>query len=88
MVHADPWDISSTVAELDEKLAIHLFLHEYGCGFKVVHRLDNMAVVQGTKGTHTEEYNEDTGSLTTMGWVGFNEYTSPQKPGICSWRCT
>ena len=22
----------------------HVFLHGYGCGFKVVHRLDNMAV--------------------------------------------
>ena len=66
VVHADPWDISSTVAELDGKLAIHLFMHEYGCGFKVGHRLDNMAVVQGTKGSQAEEYEENTGSLTTM----------------------
>ena len=73
VVHADPWDISSTVAELDGKLAIHLFLHDCGCGYKVVHRLDNMAVVQGTKGSHAEEYNEDTGSLQTMCWVGFTD---------------
>ena len=69
VVHADPWDIFSTVAELDGKLAIHLFLHDYSCGFNVVHRLDNMAVVQGTKGSHAEEYDEDTGLLTTMCWV-------------------
>ena len=58
VVHADPWAISSTVVELDGQqlslLVIHLFLHGYGCGFKVVHRLDNMAVVpvQGTNGSH------------------------------------
>ena len=73
VVHADPWDISSTVAELDGKLAIHLFLHDCGCGYKVEHRLDNMAVVQGTKGSHAEEYNEDTGSLQTKCWVGFTD---------------
>ena len=35
--------------------------------------LDNMAVVQGTKGSHAEEHDEDAGSLKTMCWVGFTD---------------
>ena len=39
----------------------------------MVHRLDNMAVVQGTKGSHADEYGETMGSLKTMCWIGFTD---------------
>jgi len=69
IVHGSPWDLSSTVCELDGVLSVAVFLRWVGWKYDVEHRMDNQGVIWGLDERHGDTVvTEDMKGTKELSW--------------------